>query len=112
MRILVADDHGIVRSGIKLLLERQADLQVVAEASDGVWLGLGRPDGPVLLKVGMSYVDADGALANLEAEDPGWTPGHGRIPLAGCGRYRREWIYGDRGRASPAQQLDRVGLRP
>jgi len=36
MRILVADDHGIVRSGIKLLLERQADLQVVAEATDGV----------------------------------------------------------------------------
>ena len=36
MRILVADDHGIVRSGIKLLLERQVDLQVVAEASDGV----------------------------------------------------------------------------
>jgi DNA-binding NarL/FixJ family response regulator len=36
MRILVADDHGIVRSGIKLLLERQADLHVVAEACDGV----------------------------------------------------------------------------
>ena len=36
MRILVADDHGIVRSGIKLLLERQNDLTVVAEASDGV----------------------------------------------------------------------------
>jgi DNA-binding NarL/FixJ family response regulator len=36
MRILVADDHGIVRAGIKLLLERQNDLQVVAEATDGV----------------------------------------------------------------------------
>jgi DNA-binding NarL/FixJ family response regulator len=36
MRILVADDHGIVRSGIKLLLERQLDLEVVAEAADGV----------------------------------------------------------------------------
>ena len=36
MRILVADDHGIVRSGIKLLLERQPGLDVVAEASDGV----------------------------------------------------------------------------
>lgn len=35
MRILVADDHGIVRSGIKLLLERQADMEVVAEAEDG-----------------------------------------------------------------------------
>ena len=36
MRILVADDHGIVRSGIKLLLDRQPGLNVVAEASDGV----------------------------------------------------------------------------
>ena len=35
-RILVADDHGIVRAGIKLLLENQADLDVVAEAADGV----------------------------------------------------------------------------
>jgi DNA-binding NarL/FixJ family response regulator len=36
MRILIADDHGIVRSGIKLLLERQSDLHVVAEAADGL----------------------------------------------------------------------------
>src|ERR1700758_4372072 len=36
MKILVADDHGIVRAGIRLLLERQSDLQVVAEAADGV----------------------------------------------------------------------------
>jgi DNA-binding NarL/FixJ family response regulator len=36
MRVLVADDHGIVRSGIRLLLERQPDVEVVAEAGDGV----------------------------------------------------------------------------
>ena len=36
MRVLVADDHGIVRAGIRLLLERQPDLEVVAEAQDGV----------------------------------------------------------------------------
>jgi DNA-binding NarL/FixJ family response regulator len=36
MRILIADDHGIVRSGIRLLLERQPGLEVVAEAHDGV----------------------------------------------------------------------------
>ena len=35
MRILIADDHGIVRSGIRLLLERQLGMAVVAEASDG-----------------------------------------------------------------------------
>jgi DNA-binding NarL/FixJ family response regulator len=32
---LIADDHGIVRSGLRLLLERQADIEVIAEAADG-----------------------------------------------------------------------------
>ena len=36
MKIVIADDHGIVRSGIRLLLERQGDLEVVAEAADGI----------------------------------------------------------------------------
>ena len=36
MRILIADDHGIVRSGLRMLLEQQEDIEVVAEASDGV----------------------------------------------------------------------------
>ena len=36
MRILIADDHGIVRGGMKLLIERQPDMEVVAEAGDGV----------------------------------------------------------------------------
>lgn len=35
MKVMIADDHGIVRSGITLLLERQPDIDVVAEASDG-----------------------------------------------------------------------------
>jgi DNA-binding NarL/FixJ family response regulator len=36
MRLLIADDHGIVRGGLRLLLDRQPDMQVVAEAADGV----------------------------------------------------------------------------
>ena len=36
MRLLVADDHGIMRSGLRLLLDRQPDMEVVAEACDGV----------------------------------------------------------------------------
>jgi DNA-binding NarL/FixJ family response regulator len=35
IRILLADDHHIVRQGIRQLLESEADLQVVAEAGDG-----------------------------------------------------------------------------
>jgi DNA-binding NarL/FixJ family response regulator len=36
IRVLIADDHGIVRSGLRMLLERHSDLAVVGEASDGV----------------------------------------------------------------------------
>ena len=35
MKVLIADDHGIVRSGLRMLLERQMDIEVVGEASDG-----------------------------------------------------------------------------
>jgi DNA-binding NarL/FixJ family response regulator len=35
MRVLIADDHGIVRSGLRLLLERQDDVEVIGEAADG-----------------------------------------------------------------------------
>ncbi len=36
MRLLIADDHGIVRGGVRLMLERQPDMEVIAEAADGV----------------------------------------------------------------------------
>jgi DNA-binding NarL/FixJ family response regulator len=34
-RILVADDHAIVRQGLRLILDGQPDMEVVAEAGDG-----------------------------------------------------------------------------
>ena len=35
IRILLADDHNIIRDGMRLLLERQAGFSVVGEAADG-----------------------------------------------------------------------------
>ncbi|HEY3415913.1 MAG TPA: response regulator transcription factor [Armatimonadota bacterium] len=35
IRILLADDHQIIREGLRTLLERHSDLRVVAEAEDG-----------------------------------------------------------------------------
>jgi YesN/AraC family two-component response regulator len=35
IRILIADDHHVVRSGLRNILETQSNWQVVAEASDG-----------------------------------------------------------------------------
>jgi DNA-binding NarL/FixJ family response regulator len=36
IRVVIADDHGIVRSGLRMLIDRQRDMEVVAEAEDGV----------------------------------------------------------------------------
>ncbi len=35
VRILLADDHGIIRQGLRSLLEKQSDMEVVGEAEDG-----------------------------------------------------------------------------
>ncbi len=35
IRVLIADDHVIVRDGVRLILEAQPDMEVVGEASDG-----------------------------------------------------------------------------
>lgn len=73
MRVLVADDHGIVRSGIRLLLERQPDIEVVAEAEDGVQaveqaLSL-RPD-LCILDVGMPRMTGLQAAREIRAHVP------------------------------------------
>jgi DNA-binding NarL/FixJ family response regulator len=55
-RILVADDHEIVRQGLKLVLNAEADLSVVAEAADGeeaVRLGLGDEVDLAILDISM-----------------------------------------------------------
>jgi DNA-binding NarL/FixJ family response regulator len=34
--VLIADDHGIVRAGLSMLIDRQSDMRVAAEAEDGI----------------------------------------------------------------------------
>ena len=36
IKVLIADDHGIVRSGLALLIDRQRDMAVIGEAEDGL----------------------------------------------------------------------------
>ena len=35
IRVLIADDHGLVRSGLKALIERMQGIEVIADAGDG-----------------------------------------------------------------------------
>ena len=52
VRVLLADDHAVVRTGIRQILEHAGDIQVIAEASDGeaaqVLIKQHRPDVAVL----------------------------------------------------------------
>jgi two-component system, NarL family, response regulator NreC len=60
-RILLADDHAILRAGLKLLLEGQPDLQVVGEASDGQEaLSKARDLKPDLVLLDLNMPGADG----------------------------------------------------
>lgn len=36
IKIIIADDHAVVRDGLKMMLESKGDLEVVAEAEDGL----------------------------------------------------------------------------
>ena len=57
VRVLIADDHAMVRAGIRALLEKVPDVEVVAEAGDGrEALNLTRSDAPdvVLMDIAMS----------------------------------------------------------
>jgi DNA-binding NarL/FixJ family response regulator len=73
MRLLIADDHGIVRGGLRLLLERQADMEVVAEAADGaeaVALALRERPDICVLDVQMPRLTGLQATVEIRAQAP------------------------------------------
>jgi DNA-binding NarL/FixJ family response regulator len=73
IRVLVADDHPIVRSGIVALLQTAPDVEVVGEAADGgeaVALSLSLQPDLVLMDLRMPVLNGDEATARILATDP------------------------------------------
>jgi DNA-binding NarL/FixJ family response regulator len=74
IRVLVADDHPIVRGGIVALLAAADDLEVIGEASEGheaVRLAIELEPDVVLMDLRMPGLVGDVATARILAEKPG-----------------------------------------
>jgi DNA-binding NarL/FixJ family response regulator len=72
-RVLIADDHAIVRSGLKRVLDTKPDLEVVAEAADGAEAVEKSLDGDVhlaILDVSMPRMTGIQAAAELHKRKP------------------------------------------
>jgi DNA-binding NarL/FixJ family response regulator len=71
--VVVADDQALVRGGFKMILETQPDIDVVAEAQDGVdaveQVEAHRPD-VVLMDVRMPRLDGVAATRRILAKHP------------------------------------------
>ena len=74
IRVLVADDHPVVRGGIVALLAAADDIEVVGEAVDGqdaVEKALALAPQLVLMDLRMPRLDGDEATAQILAANPG-----------------------------------------
>jgi DNA-binding NarL/FixJ family response regulator len=72
-RILLADDHAVVRRGLRMVLDAEPDLKVVAEAADGreaVQLGLEVPVHLAILDVSMPRMTGLQAARELAQRRP------------------------------------------
>jgi two-component system response regulator NreC len=73
IRILLADDHVVMRSGLRLLLERQPDMEVVAEAADGreaVDMSAAQKPDAVVMDIAMPWLNGVEATRQIVARHP------------------------------------------
>jgi len=73
IRILLADDHTVMRNGLRLLLERQPNLEVVGEAADGreavEMAATTKPD-VVVMDIAMPHLNGVEAARQIAARSP------------------------------------------
>jgi DNA-binding NarL/FixJ family response regulator len=73
IRVLIADDHQLVRAGVKLLLQTMNDIEVVAEASNGreaIALAKSHRPDVVLMDLQMPELNGLDAAVRIVAENP------------------------------------------
>ncbi len=74
IRVLIVDDHSVVRTGLKVFLDLQPDMEVVGEAADGSeGVAMARRLEPdvILMDLLMPNMDGITAIGRIKAERPG-----------------------------------------
>ncbi len=99
LRILLADDHAVVREGLRALIDAQPDLEVVGEASDG----------DSACRAGQGAPPGRGGHGRLHA-GPDGGPGHRAVEARLSGR-QGPGPDRLRGQESPAQAAQGRGVR-
>lgn len=73
IRILLADDHQIMREGLRSMLEKESDFEVVGEAQDGratVKLAINLAPDVVVMDIGMPNLNGIEAARQIIADNP------------------------------------------
>jgi two-component system response regulator NreC len=74
IRVLLADDHKLIRAGLRLVVDQQPDLSVVGEADDGrqaVELAKSLKPNVVVMDIGMPNLNGIEAARQIGEMDPG-----------------------------------------
>ena len=74
VRVLLVDDHEVVRKGLRALLETKPDVEVVGEAEDGrtaVQLAVEQRPDVVVMDVALPDLNGPGATRQIVAQCPG-----------------------------------------
>ena len=73
IRILLADDHTVMRNGLRLLLERQPNLKVIGEAADGreaVNMAASQEPDVVVMDIAMPHLNGVEAARQIAMRSP------------------------------------------